>query len=75
MLSGGVVLSIYTLPRATRGFGFIVNLQPTDTESFLLTFKEGYCEADAIKEAIASQGMFNIIDHASEFKADFVTKK
>jgi len=54
------------LPRATRVFDFIVNLQPTDTESFLLTFREGYyCEADAIKEAIASQGMFNIIDHAS----------
>ncbi len=76
MLSGSVALSIYTLPRATRDFNFIVNLQPTDAESFLLTFREGYyCEADAIKEAIASQGMFNIIDHASGFKADFVILK
>ena len=42
MLSGSVALSIYTLPRSTRDFDFIVNLRPTDTESFLLTFKEGY---------------------------------
>ncbi len=76
MLSGSVALSIYTLPRSTRDFDFIVNLQSTDAESFLLTFKEGYyCDVDAIKEAIANQGMFNIIDHASGFKADFVILK
>ncbi|MFN2439801.1 MAG: DUF6036 family nucleotidyltransferase [Chitinophagaceae bacterium] len=76
MLSGSVALSIYTLPRATRDFDFIVNLRSTDVESFLLTFKEGYyCDTDSVKKAIANQGMFNIIDHASGFKADFMILK
>ncbi len=76
MLSGSIALSIYTLPQSTCDFNFIVNLQSTDAESFLLTFKEGYyCDADAIKEAIVNQGIFNIIDHASGFKADFVILK
>ena len=76
MLSGSVALSIYTLPRATRDFDFIVQLQSKDVESLIESFKEGYyCDADAINDAIRHQSMFNIIDHCSGFKADFVILK
>ena len=76
MLSGSVALSIYTLPRATRDFDFIVQLQSKDVESLIESFKEGYyCDADAINDAIRHQSMFNIIDHGSGFKADFVILK
>ena len=76
MLSGSVALSIYTLPRATRDFDFIVQLQSKDVESLIESFKEGYyCDADAINDAIRHQSMFNIIDHRSGFKADFVILK
>ena len=34
-----------------------------------------YCKKDAVKEAVKHRGMFNIIDHASGFKADFVILK
>ncbi len=76
MLSGSVALSVYTLPRATRDFDFIVHLQPKDADAFVANFKEGfYCDSDAVKEAIKNSSMFNIIDHASGFKADFVILK
>ena len=76
MLSGSVALSIYTLPRATRDFDFVVQLQSKDVQSLIETFKEGYyCDADAINDAISNFSMFNIIDHSSGFKADFVILK
>jgi pyruvate/2-oxoglutarate/acetoin dehydrogenase E1 component len=39
-------------------------------------FKDGYyCNEDAMKEAIRNQGIFNIIDHNSNYKADFILLK
>jgi hypothetical protein len=76
MLSGSVALSIYTLPRATRDFDFVVHLQQKDIDDLLARFREGYyCDRDAVKEAIIHHSMFNIIDHTSGFKADFIILK
>jgi hypothetical protein len=46
-------------------------------DSFADSFKDGfYCDRDAIKEAMdTSLKMFNIIDHATGYKADFVVLK
>ncbi len=39
-------------------------------------FKEGYyCDQEAIRDAIKNKGMFNIIDHKSNYKADFMILK
>src|SRR5690349_5947374 len=76
MLSGSVALSLYALPRATRDFDFVVHLQSKDIQGLISTFNEGYyCDADAIQDAISHSSMFNIIDHSSGFKADFVILK
>ena len=76
MLSGSVALSIYTLPRSTRDFDLIVNLKDSDIEKLAAAFSEGYyCDTDSIKDAIERKGMFNIIDHATGFKADFIILK
>src|SRR5271156_2226861 len=76
MLSGSMAMSIYTLPRATRDFDFVVHLQQKDISKLVKFFEHGYyCDADAVKEAIKNHGMFNIIDHASGFKADFMVLK
>ncbi|MGN7721908.1 hypothetical protein [Chitinophaga sp. 22620] len=76
MLSGSVAMSLYVLPRATRDFDFIIHLEPGSVDRFVENFSEGYyCDKDAINEAVQRQGMFNIIDHASGFKADFVVLK
>ena len=76
MLSGSVAMSIYTLPRFTRDFDFIVHLQLKDVKTLVSYFKEGYyCHEDAVKEAIINKSMFNIIDFESNYKADFIILK
>jgi len=76
MLSGSVAMSLYIVPRATQDFDFIVYLRPQDIERFVENFKEGYyCDKDDIEDAVQKRRMFNIIDHATGFKADFVVLK
>jgi hypothetical protein len=73
MLSGSVAMSLYIVPRATRDFDFIIHLESKDIDRFIANFEDGYyCDKDAIQDAINRRSMFNIIDHASGFKADFV---
>jgi hypothetical protein len=76
MLSGSMAMSIYTLPRATRDFDFVVHLQQKNLDKLVKFFDQGYyCDADAVKDAVNNHGMFNIIDYASGFKADFMILK
>lgn len=77
MLSGSMAMSLYTIPRATRDFDFIIHLHPKFVDSFVDKFQEGYyLDKDAVLDALNSKShLFNIIDHASNFKADFVVLK
>lgn len=69
-------MSAYVLPRATRNFDFIVHLKTADIDALVKHLGQGYyCDSDAIHEAFHCKTMFNIIDHASGFKADFVILK
>ena len=73
MLSGSMAMSVYTVSRYTKDFDFIVHLSPSDIARLKDFFKEGYYfDEDSIAEAIKQKGMFNIIDHASNYKADFI---
>lgn len=76
MLPGSVAMSVYVLPRATRDFDFVINLSQEKIPLLTDHFKDDYyCDADAIKDAIWRESIFNIIDHQSGFKADFVILK
>ncbi|MFI5187743.1 MAG: hypothetical protein ACHQF0_13510 [Chitinophagales bacterium] len=76
MLSGSVAMSIYTLPRFTRDFDFVVHLQLKDIPILMREFKTGYyCDENSVTEAINNRGMFNIIENKSSYKADFVILK
>src|SRR5688572_26814103 len=76
MLSGSMAMSTYTLPRLTRDFDFIVHLKQQDVPLLLSHFSQGYyCDEDAVRDAIRNKGMFNIIDHKSNYKADIVILK
>ncbi len=76
MLSGTVAMSLYIVPKSSKDFNFIVHIQPHKIKNFAENFKEGYyCNIESIEEAIKYQSMFNIIDHNSGFKADFVILK
>lgn len=76
MLSGSLAMGIYVVPRATRDFDFIIQLKKENIEQFALNFKSGYyCNTESIFDAVKHHSMFNIIDHASGYKADFVILK
>ena len=77
MLSGSIALGLYTVPRMTRDIDFIIHLEAKNVDFFINSFKEGfYCDRDAVKEAIDGPiKMFNIIDHETNYKADFVVLK
>ena len=77
MLSGSIAMGLYTVPRMTRDIDFIIHLQAKNVDLFVNSFKDGfYCDRDVIKEAIEGPvKMFNIIDHATGYKADFVVLK
>ena len=56
MLSGSVAMSLYTLPRFTRDFDFVVHLKPGDVKHLAEHFKEGYyCDEDAVRDAVTRQ--------------------
>lgn len=77
MLSGSIAMGLYTVPRMTRDIDFIIHLEAKNVDLFVSSFKDGfYCDRAVIKEAIAGPvKMFNIIDHATGYKADFVVLK
>jgi len=76
MLSGSVAMSLYTLPRATRDFDFVISLDSKGAEKLIEYFGDGYyCSEIAVKDALKNKGMFNIIDNQSGFKADFIILK
>lgn len=76
MLSGSVALSVYTLPRATRDIGIVVEILPDDEDKFMHHFgKNYYVDKEAIFDAHAQGKHVQRNDAASGFKADFFVLK
>jgi hypothetical protein len=74
MLSGSIAMGLFTIPRMTRDIDFIIHLEAKNLDFFVNSFKDGfYCDREVVKDAIKGPvKMFNIIDHATGYKADFV---
>jgi len=76
MLSGSVAMSLYTQPRFTRDYDFVVNLKNEHINNLLKNFTgDYYINDESVKDAISRRTMFNIIDHKSGYKADFMILK
>ncbi len=75
MISGSIALNIYTIPRMTRDIDIVIELTEDKINEFINLFPESYYNETTIKEEIAREGMFNIIDHNSGFKLDFILRK
>lgn len=75
MVSGSIALNIYTIPRLTRDIDIVIELSENRIEEFLLLFPNSYYDKDTIKEAVKRKGIFNIIDHSTGFKIDFIIRK
>lgn len=75
MISGSIALNIYTIPRMTRDIDIVVELTENRVDEFTALFPDSYFNKNAIKDEIKRQGMFNIIDHQTGFKIDFIIRK
>lgn len=76
MLSGSFAMLLYTTPRMTRDVDMVIVLKEEQIDSFLEIFeKDFYYHRPSITEEVRRKGMFNIIDHKSGYKIDFVLRK
>ena len=73
MLTGSMAMSVYVVGRSTQDFDFVVQLSTNDVSKIVEHFKKGYyCNEESINDAIKRKSRFNIIEHATSFKADFI---
>jgi hypothetical protein len=76
MLTGSIALNYYALPRMTRDIGVVVELGPDAAARLIQLFEtDFYVDPDAVRRAIATCGMFNVIHDRFVVKVDFVVRK
>ena len=76
MLTGSLAMNYYAEPRMTRDIDLVINIEPSDTETFIGAFREGfYVSPEAVTEAVRQRSMFNLIHNESLVKIDFVVRK
>ncbi|MBM4267261.1 MAG: hypothetical protein FJ144_11745 [Deltaproteobacteria bacterium] len=76
MLSGSTAMNYYAQPRMTRDIDLVVELSADDAPRFTHLFGAAfYLDDDAVADAIARQGMFNLIHTALVIKVDFIVRK
>ena len=76
MLSGSIALNNYAIPRMTMDIDIVIRLHEENIEDFLSIFDENYyINKEVVKKEMKSLGMFNVIDHQTGFKVDFILRK
>lgn len=76
MLSGSIAMNSYAIPRMTLDIDLVIELNSYNLQDFLSIFKEGYyVNYETVKREVEERGMFNIIDHTTGFKIDFIVRK
>lgn len=76
MLTGSYAMAYYATPRMTRDLDLVVALQPADVPRLLEAFAaDFYLDADAAREAVQTERMFNMMHLASGIKLDMIVKK
>jgi len=76
MLSGSLALNAYTVPRMSLDIDIVIELHEEHLNDFFEIFKEEYYVNEiTVKQEVKRHGMFNVIDHYTGFKVDFIIKK
>ncbi len=76
MVSGSMAMTLYTIPRMTRDIDIIVELNKEDIDKFYNIFSDhAYIDKLTVEEEVKRRGMFNVIDHRTGYKIDFMLKK
>jgi hypothetical protein len=75
MISGSIALNIYAIPRMTRDIDIVIELSENRIDEFTDLFPNSYYDKKVIENEIKRKGKFNIIDHSTGFKIDFIIRK
>ncbi len=76
MVTGSMALNYYAVPRMTRDIDVVVELGPDEADRVVRIFEtDFYVDPDAVRRAVATRGMFNVIHDRFVVKVDFVVRK
>ena len=76
MVSGSMAMNQYAQPRMTRDIDIVIQVSLQDVSKLVNVFSnEFYIDDEAVADAIAREGMFNIIHTESVTKIDFIVRK
>ncbi|MFH0795975.1 MAG: hypothetical protein V2A65_02840 [Candidatus Omnitrophota bacterium] len=76
MISGSLGSSLHGEPRATNDIDLVIAPTSEQLNVFLQSLSEGYyVSSDSAREALQNRSMFNVIDHQTGWKADFIIRK
>ena len=75
MISGSIAMNIYSIPRMTMDIDIVVELSLERIDEFTDLFPDSYFNKTTIRNEIKRKGIFNIIDHETGFKIDFILRK
>jgi hypothetical protein len=77
MIAGSFASAAHGLPRATQDLDIVIDPTPDALESLLSALPQEiyYVDPDVARDAFRSRGMFNVIDHATGWKIDFILRK
>jgi len=68
-------MNMYAIPRMTRDIDIVIELTLNRMDEFIALFPNSYYEREVIRNEIIRKGIFNIIDHSTGFKMDFIIRK
>jgi hypothetical protein len=76
MVCGSLASSVHGRPRSTIDIDFVIDPNSEQLEAFIAAVPEGwYVSLEAARGALTQQSMFNVVDAASGWKADFIVRK
>src|SRR5439155_1120326 len=76
MLTGSMAMNYYAQPRMTRDIDVVVALTPPQVETIVRLFSpEYYVNAEAVRESVAHESIFNLIHQESVIKVDCIVRK
>lgn len=76
MVTGSLAVAVWAVPRMTRDIDVVVDVGAADAQRLTGLFADDcVIDPDAVRDAIARRGMFNVIHAEWIVKADFIVRK
>jgi hypothetical protein len=76
MLTGSFAMAYYGRPRMTRDLDIVVSLNEEDVIGLVAALApDFYVDADSVRAAVVSQGLFNLMHLATSIKVDLIVRK